>query len=194
MAQNPVNSVLQFIYSMLIMAFESLVLAYKQVIRKPQKNIGIILGIALGVALLAGVVVGIDSLKAGWKEGFLHSLGNGDAYIYYSEETQAELFDYSFYDFLNESLNSDVLLGTEAMTGRLELYGSVYFDKEGTLQPGVIMKGIDPDEVGFEDFYKHSDKSEKLFLSDLAADEVFIGSALAVEMKVEIGDLIAVSY
>ncbi|MHA1911237.1 MAG: FtsX-like permease family protein [Candidatus Kariarchaeaceae archaeon] len=194
MAHNPVKSVLQFIYSMLVMAFESLVLAYKQVIRKPQKNIGIILGIALGVALLAGVVVGIDSLKAGWKEGFLHSLGNGDAYIYYSEETQAELFDHSFYEFLSEELNDDVLLGTVAMTERLELYGSIYFDEEGTLQPGVILKGINPNETGFEDFYKHSDKSEKLFLSDLEADQVFIGSALALEMKVEKGDVVSVSY
>ncbi|MCG3218875.1 MAG: FtsX-like permease family protein, partial [Candidatus Heimdallarchaeota archaeon] len=53
---------------------------------------------------------------------------------------------------------------------------------------------IDPDEAGFEDFYKHSDKSEELYLSNLAANEVFIGSALAVEMKVVKGDIIAVSY
>ena len=63
------------------MAFITIRLAFKRIIRKPQKNVGVILGIALGVALLTGVMVGVASLKAAFTNSFIHTIGERDAFF-----------------------------------------------------------------------------------------------------------------
>ncbi|MHA1912226.1 MAG: ABC transporter permease [Candidatus Kariarchaeaceae archaeon] len=174
------------------MAFITVKLAYKRIIRKPQKIVGIILGIALGVALLTGVMVGVASLKASFTNSFLHTLGERDAFFSYSPYGEIEVMDQS----LIEALDLTAFQGVEAATARLRVDVSVFSDEQGTLQPSVVLNGISPNETGFLPFYDDYDKSNVLVLNEstLLADRIFIGAGLAEEMKLEKGDQITVSF
>ena len=174
------------------MAFITIKLAYKRIIRKPQKIVGIILGIALGVALLTGVMVGVASLKAGFTNSFLHTLGERDAFFSYSPYGEIETTDQDFI----EALNLTAFQGIEAATARLRVDVSVFNEEQGTLQPTVLLNGMNPNETGFLPFYDDYDKSNELVLNEttLSADHIFMGAGLAEEMKLEKDDLITISF
>ena len=139
-----------------------------------QTNLAVVAGVAIGVAALAGALLVGDSVRASLRELFLERLGKVDYAI-------------SSSGFFREKLASNLQLDSQfsdafhAACPLIVLEGLVTHQESGRRGSGVRVYGVD------ERFWKfHAAPATQR----LDTREAFLSSALAEELRSEIGDTV----
>ncbi len=159
--------------------------AFKSVLRRKQKNLFTILGITLGVALLAGVQIGVDSLTVGWQNSYIHTLGE-------REVVYTGIKDRYFNESIAEKLQQSVINGkldhVEGVTGRVDLYATVFWANEGTIETGINFVGVSSNEPSIFGKYFNEDDSP-IELNEIPTNQIIVGRGLVELMRTEGNEL-----
>jgi ABC-type lipoprotein release transport system permease subunit len=167
--------------------------ALKSILRRKQKNLITSFAIALAVAVFIGSQAGGDGVIDSMAKLNLDNIGNIDITI--TDPTSPNsLFNQSFMDLIDPSDPSQYpyLKDVNSISPRIIYSTSIYASKNGLIEEGVTVRGIQPGDTGFGEFeYKNGAEAD---LEDyLAAREVVISDLLADELELLTGDEIQFS-
>lgn len=157
----------------------AIIFGLKSVFRRKQKNFFGIFAICLGVSLIAGISITDQSLSTGFGMFFTYSLGEVDGSVTYAN------------GFFNGSTAQDIgsnlmtLKNVTAYTSELSLPVTTS-TAGGQISTSSVLKGIVDDPTNFGELLVSSSSSVKV--SDLKANEVYIGKVLADDLRIKAGD------
>lgn len=163
--------------------------AYKSIIRRKKKNFITSLAIALGVALFIGAQAGSDGIVNSMAKLNLDNYGNIDITI--ADPTSPNgLFNQSYIDLID--VNRANLESINFISPRIIYTTSIYETKNGFIEDGVTVRGIQPSDTGFGEF--RDQEGEIIDLTKhLILGEVIISDILAEELELSIDDEIQFS-
>jgi len=158
--------------------------ALKSILRKPRKQLGLILAVALGVTLLIGVQVGSNGIEHALANGWYGSIGQTDLAVY---DPANPLLPGNVSDYL---VNQAALHHLSLVSERLDLELTFYL--HGVLQKNVIVQGLQPEHQTTKLLGSFYDlKGQKVDGRLLEANNtIFVNSILADKLGISIGDSI----